>query len=1110
MKDVKDPGILLLRRDRVVAGVVGLAVFAVYALSLSPGLYVGESLSSSAQALGYASSTLPANVFQHWLAGVCMRFLHFTLGASVQWFPAIVGAVCAALFYRLSTFFVYQNIREEHCMRQVNSVSLVAGLGTALTFAFSLGGWYASTRFTIYLVDLLMLLSLAYLFVVYARKPKFAWMLALAALYGAGLAQSAYFISFLPLMALGCMFSLWRSNRLSLMNTLWLGSAFLLGMLASFVLTALLFSMAGGGDAEIWSVVRQMIRHDYVTVVGLLPQNSWIWLLLSTVVPWMIALFIAGQSLNNERYWSHYLVHVLMTVMTVFALLGMLISPWEIAQTNARQAIPLFSYVLVAMNAGYLLAYWFIMLKVRRVHRSVMDPDSPVFLIGRPLGQIFFFGFALFAVATFGMNYVRHINGKNEKYLVEAADETLAHMNGRVWLLLNTRPDPNYMEYYLKHQAYKHNQELNIINLNASDSQRASIVKNIKENLIPQLPEENRQYMLNVLDLGIMTFVWDLYAYHPDFTSQHLANWGFPDLIMNSNTMPISEFMCFGSGLSWQGKTAFEMVDAYNAFLDRMDVMLPETPDATSLIDILRNDLRRHVSFLANNYAVTLADSSSEDMPKEEQNAIEIAAFTMFKRIIALYPKNFSAIINAFQIAYKTKNPAIKEELDALTKDLQALVDEVKVPYSVQMVTLYFGYIRSPEIYKRLLEQVTGIGPSGSNIASQLIRILKEDGDTTLRFSPSASADERLKAYEDLIKEEPNNAGLYFQIVRLSIHLNRVDDAAKWIAEAEKRNMGIDFSFEHATLLLLQGKVDEARIHIDILTEKYSKNYEILAMLAFIMIDQQDVAGVQRRVLDKIERELGIQNYYYQVVSAKLNELKAQLASAKNNKNDALDFLRLARNNYLNASQGRPEIEELSNQVLNLDFALADRTNARNHAEMFLQRDRKHSLASWVLGSLLFSEGNYAAAEQYFRQSIDVRADPRALNDYAEVLRRLKKVNDSEKYAREAIQAAEKAKAPIFEHTAWDTLARALFTQGKFDEARLASNQALRIVQENKLQANNAQLKLTRLHIAVATNASSEARELIKEIQNEISIDSKLLDRDETDEFRVLSATVVK
>ncbi|MCL1887508.1 MAG: tetratricopeptide repeat protein, partial [Kiritimatiellaeota bacterium] len=816
--------------------------------------------------------------------------------------------------------------------------------------------------------------------------------------------------------------------------------------------------------------------------------------------------------------WSHYALHTGMTALTLMALLGAFASPWFISQSNPRAMIPLFSYALVAMTAGYLLAYGWLLMTVRRGSRSVVDPNSPVFLMGRPMGQILFIALAAGAAAAGALNYVRNVDGSKERFLNEVAGGVVDRLEGRDWIILNTKVDSNYMEFYLRHLARKDDRELNVINMFAPERHRAAITANIRGKLIGRLPEAGRQSMVNSLNLGVSTFITDLYGRYPGFTTTNVVNWGFPDMIMNSGIRPVPEFAYFGSGLSWKGKTAHEMLGEYEAFLERMDALLPHTKEPVALLDHLRNDLRRHMGFLMNNYGVALADSPTAETPQAEKDAVERAAYAFFKRVVAYSPENISARINVFQIAATSKLPDIGAEKEAVGDELQDFADGLKNRYTLYAITSHFGYVRSRQIYEMILKMYTG-SPDTQNIAKQFrdLIIFADGGEPGGGSFADGSPEARVDTLERSISESPKEARHYIEIVRLCIRLNRMEDAEKWIREAERQNFGIDFAFEQATLLLAAGKTGEARQILQGLVESKPKNYEALSLLSFIMMDQQDVTGVQRYVLDKIEREEGSRKgYHYQLVSGKLAMLKAAMALAAKNENEAIELQRGARDHFHNAFKTRPQVEALSTLVLELDFALGDSSKARGHATEFLRRDRNHPAANWVLGSLLFQDGDYLAAEEYFKQSIEARVekklppDARSLNDYAEVLRRLNRPVESERHAREALAAAAVEKSPRYASAAYDTLARAIYAQGgRLAEAKAASDEAVRTSLENKIPLS-AQFKLTQLQIAVARNAVDEAKTLAGEIQDEVARRQDALDKEERMEFNKLRDLAAK
>jgi len=404
--------------------------------------------------------------------------------------------------------------------------------------------------------------------------------------------------------------------------------------------------------------------------------------------------------------------------------------------------------------------------------------------------------------------------------------------------------------------------------------------------------------------------------------------------------------------------------------------------------------------------------------------------------------------------------------------------------------------------------------PDTQNIANQireLIQISNDNPGAFNRLLQAATPEARLAALEKNIADEPENARHYMEIIRQCIRENRMEDAKKWMREADEKNAGVDLRFEMATLLAGEGKADEAFEMLQSLVDDNPKHFEALAMLAFIMIDREDVEGVRRDVLDKIEREEGTRRgYYYQLVSGKLALLEKQLAVAREDNASAIRFQQQARDHYYNAYRAKPQVTALTTLVLELDFALGDQVQARRHATEFLRRDRNHAMASWVLGSLLFMDGDYEAAEQYFKQSVESKPEARNLNDYAEVLRRVGKVEMSEVFARRAVDAAQEENAPRYEYNAWDTLARALFVQKKYAEAKTASEESVRVALENELAFNSAQINLTRLHIVVACGEADAARLLAREIETEIRKSPDALDKEEAGEFQKLREKIAE
>jgi len=172
-----------------------------------------------------------------------------------------------------------------------------------------------------------------------------------------------------------------------------------------------------------------------------------------------------------------------------------------------------------------------------------------------------------------------------------------------------------------------------------------------------------------------------------------------------------------------------------------------------------------------------------------------------------------------------------------------------------------------------------------------------------------------------------------------------------------------------------------------------------------------------------------------------------------------------------------------------------DQSAAELHARQVLRTNRKHALANYVMGSLRLQEGEYGEAEDFLRRSVEANPSSAALNDLAEVLRRIKKLDDAERFAREAIK-----KNPDL-YVAWETLGSILLEAGKnLDEAESAVNKAL------TLYKDDPRIKITLARIQHKRGSIEKARETLSQVKAE---QSKLTEFD-LDVMKRLSADLSK
>ena len=137
----------------------------------------------------------------------------------------------------------------------------------------------------------------------------------------------------------------------------------------------------------------------------------------------------------------------------------------------------------------------------------------------------------------------------------------------------------------------------------------------------------------------------------------------------------------------------------------------------------------------------------------------------------------------------------------------------------------------------------------------------------------------------------------------------------------------------------------------------------------------------------------------------------------------------LAREALLQAAEERPGSALLYDLLLSLDYRMADKRAAEEHAGRLLELQPNHAFANYIQGSLLLERKDHAAAEQHFRRSLAAAPTLHALNDLAILLLETGRPHEAEQAARAALRQNERLAAP------WDTLASALEAQSRREEA---------------------------------------------------------------------------
>jgi len=1035
---------------------LGLLAAVVYGLTLCGGAHPGESANLMAVYGGIEPLELPLHPLWGGIVAWLSRCSFLTLPVRLNLFSLVCSVVSVVLFYRLMSFLIHDTVTEEYSIEYAPRVSILAGVVSAAAFMFAVPVWHAATRLQYQSFDLMLAFAAAYLLVLFAEH-KWKWTLVVfAVLYGAGVVESVIFIPLAPVMLTFLIYVLWKNGELSLSRVAWMGVLAVFGMCLYYVFARRFFNTRDCSVLGYKSVMDVMVavwKSQVLMLRSGLPRVGWIIFLMMSVVPWVAGGFASFRALNNERSWSQYILHFTLTVIAVLGLTNAPVSPWEILRPYSR--LPVCSYAMLAMVAGYLVAYWYLLLKVKRPKRG-HEASALTKQAGDWLGLLLAYPLAgIVAIAAIINAF--SCGGSRGEFADRCAEEILKRMRGRTWLVTDGTLDP-----HLQLLARERGVELNLLCLqkDMSPFYLKSLAGLIERKQI--FEPADLQRMKSTLDLGVLPFIQDWFAMDKEIEKK-VAVFGVPDFWYTAGIYPAPDFIFFSGCRDIKAFKDKPLLAEYQAFWKEMDVVLPRADAELAARDptlALRNNLRRHIGFVANNLGVML-----EDLENDKD------AFAVYTFVRDKWDRdNISCIFNRFEMARRGATAASASK-ELIERELRDFVNNLKQRYPLWSLSRYYGYVRSPEIFASLgwgwaLSGQTGAALAGLKRAYEL---LPSDQRTTAMQTMAAIyalTDDRGKTeavYQDIIRSDPSNRSAMLGLARLAVQEGAIDKAKAWLEKAanseDKRGvLGIEWALIH----LMNNDLPKARLALQEATDLQPKNMQAWAMLAMVQLQQDETEDVEKVLLPKMESIAGtVDNYFIQIT-------RAQIAMKKGK-----NFQRAAREGFIRASMLRPDIPGVKDMILQLDIAMNDQEGAALHARQVLRVNRKHALANYVMGSLRLQEGAYGEAEDFLRRSVETAPSAAALNDLAEVLRRIRKFDEAEKYSRMAVN-----KSPDL-YVAWETLGATLLDLNKnLDEAERAVNKAL------ELYGDDLRIRITLARILLKKGEIERAREIIRFVKN--------------------------
>lgn len=992
----------------------------------------------------------------------------------------ICGVISAYLVCRIMAFAVWQSVKHEASVKFARGASLIAGVIAALVFVFSTAVWQSSTHLEHRIFDVMWALLAMRVVLIAAGRPRLAIPVAVAAglFVATGLVESAIFVPYSIAVFFAFLLVLVKNGN-GLYGT---ATLYLLSLVVGLVvfIKCIAAGFLGTEAAEAAKCTSSVgvflhgLKDALREVRGWFSCPGWLAIVSLTVVPAIACAFAAARALNNDRRWSQYSFHLAMTLCVACATATPL-APEAVLRPLGIS--PVATSTLVALVAGYLAAYWYLLARTPLPVAEFKEDGVDVAVrIGRAVAPVFCVALVIVLVLSSLVNAFNCGRGRGA-FADRCAKEMLDAMGDRTWFVTDGTLDD-----HLRIAAAAAGRELNLVCLQRDMSD--SYLDELSELVEKRGLKAGRTDLKMSLRLGVLPFIQDWFTGDTNIVNE-AAVFGVPDFWYMAERTPAPECMFFGGVTKANAASGKALAERFKSFWGRIaPVLWTERNKEGSRniarcddpVESLRLQLRRHVGFVGNNLGVFLQDCGMDD-----------EAFATYELVLnTVDPDNVCALFNEFEMARVGVKCAVAKKLE-IERKLKAIVDDPKRRYVLWSLSRYYGYIRSPEIFARMGYAWARSGQTGNAIAQvqRAIDFVSADRQTSLLNMMAAiyASGNQLKksraVYEQVLASDAKNRDALMGMARIALQSGNEGEARTYLERAAAgAPKGESAGIETAMLLLMNNDLDRARMEMQKITDMHPKNLQAWSLLAGVLLQQVDQAkdkAARAKVLDELENLILAK---MEAISDDPRDYFVQMTRGLVYMRKGPAFRKQARDALVIASLSRPDVSIAGDMILGLDIELDDGEAAERHARMVLRRDRHNRLANYVMGSLRLKEGDYSTAETFLRLSVDVeRPLAAAQNDLAEVLRRLQRYDEAETFARAAVKTQPNL------YVAWETLGSSLLDQNKnLEEAESCVEKAIKL-SKTETKIDDIRMQITLARVQIARGAMDKARSTLRYIR---------------------------
>ncbi len=1078
-----------LKRARLISAAVFLGALTFYALTAIDYAFPGRSASLITFVSGLDVIEVPSRPLLRWLGGAVSSLSFATLPFRLNLCSGVAAALLLAWLYKIAWFFVFESMREESAVTHAARIARFAALCVTICVGVSLPFMYAATRFNTGIFDTALIIGVVHLLCVYSRRAKLLWLLLFGVIAGIGAAESPLFIAASPFILYLAVVTEWKQSwyRITRLSA----AAFLAA--AAFGLThwlsARAFLIAVGDAPSRGAVLNTLIavfREQMGLIVQLLPRVAWFLVIAFGAGFALITLFTVMRSIDNRRSWMLFVIKIVLSVLLLVILFNLPPSVWQVYA--GRGVMPVLSYVLACSAIGLLIASWRAQAVLddprEDTGRAGDDDDDDVVLNSayqkssscntlRVCGVYAAPLLGLLVVVS-GVLNLRAMLQDDGSFMDDAAQQLVTGLGERRWVVSN-----GLMDSHILIQAHHSQRNIHLLSPYRVRDRRygQSLLAMIEKE--PSFTDKEREWAASLVKYNLFIFINDFFMSQKNISEMAVCM-GLPDIWYDSKKVPVPEILFFGGAAGSAEVDARELLRKHNEFFDSQESFI-NRPDGmfSRLTWGYRGALLRHLAFVANNLGVALDDQ-----------ALTESAFHAYARALAIYPDNISALLNQFELVSRGLFP---EKRDLIEKQVNEKIAKATDRYPLWALNRHFGYVRNYELFVNMGWE-WAVSSSPGSVMAGLRRTYAVEEDAQRRshltsvmavvYEMQGEIGQSRSYYEQLVAENPRDTQAISGLVRLSLQSGGVDDARLVLERGLQSGVAAQsLRKDWAALYLMAGDLPRARTLLQAVTDESDESTMAVAMLAMVMIEQGDFAGVESKILPKlIKMEKSAHNYFVHVIQGRVYQMKGKTWYSK------------ARQQFMQAFTLRPDVAALREIIFRLDLALEDRIAAEAHAIEILRINAAHPMANFFMGSLALESGDYGRAESYLKRSAEEpQPTVEALNNYAQLLCRIKRTDEAARVARQAVAVAPDR------YEVWATLAYILQDSDELEEASRALMQASALNKTDKrlfIIDGLIALKrgdLTAVKRAVAT-VEKEAATLPVTSQRDLQILQKALD----------------